>query len=46
MNKPTAIRRKGKKLRQTPLPAVLNLSKPGLNQQQLVKVVEALREEK
>ena len=37
-----AHRRKGKKLVQKPLPAVLNLSKRGLQQPDLVKVIAAL----
>jgi hypothetical protein len=43
MEKSANHRRKGKKLVQKPLPAVLNLSKRGLQQPDLVKVIAALR---
>jgi hypothetical protein len=42
MEKSAARRRKGKKLVQKALPSVLNLSKRGLNQPDLVKVIAAL----
>jgi hypothetical protein len=42
MQKNGVSRRKGKKLVQKPLPAVLNLSKRGPNQPDLVKVIAAL----
>jgi hypothetical protein len=42
MQKSAMNRRKGKKLVQKPLPTVLNLSKRGLNQPDLVKVIAAL----
>jgi len=42
MQKNAMNRRKGKKLVQKPLPAVLNLSERGLNQPDLVKVIAAL----
>jgi hypothetical protein len=45
MQKKAMNRRKGKKLVQKPLPAVLNLSKRGLNQPDLVKVIAALHKE-
>jgi len=45
VNKKPVIRRKGKKLTQKPLPQVLNLSKKGPNQPDLVKVIAALRNE-
>jgi hypothetical protein len=38
-----ATRRKAKKLTQKPLPQVLNLSKKGPNQPDIVKVIAALR---
>jgi hypothetical protein len=46
MNKPGLHRRKGKKLTHKPLPAVLNLSKKGPNQPDIVKVIAALRKGK
>jgi hypothetical protein len=46
MKKTIVNRRKGKKLMQKPLPAVLNLSKKGLGQPDLVKVIAAFRDEK
>ena len=46
MKKPDLQRRKGKKLTHKPLPAVLNLSKKGPNQPDIVKVIAALRKGK
>jgi hypothetical protein len=43
VKKLVASRRKGKKLTQKPLPQVLNLSKKGPNQPDIVKVIAALR---
>jgi hypothetical protein len=43
VKKTIATRRKGKKLTQKPLPQVLNLSKKGPNQPDIVKVISALR---
>ena len=45
MEKKMANRRKGKKLMQKPLPQVLNLSRKGPNQPDLVKVIAALRDD-
>ena len=42
MEKSAARRRKGKKLMQKALPSVLNLSKRGPSQPDLVKVIAAL----
>jgi hypothetical protein len=46
MKKTSANRRKGKQLTQKPLPAMLNLSKKGLGQPDLVEVIAAFRDEK
>jgi hypothetical protein len=46
MEKKMANRRKSKKLTQKPLPQVLNLSRKGPNQPDLVKVIAALRNDK
>jgi hypothetical protein len=46
VNKTGTNRRKGKKLTQKPLPAVLNLSKKGPNQPDLIKVIAALRNDR
>jgi hypothetical protein len=45
MQKTLIHRRKGKKLTQKSLPAVVNLSKRGLNQPDIVKVIAALHKE-
>jgi hypothetical protein len=44
--KKTGVNRKSKKLKQKTLPAVLNLSKKGPSQPDLVKVIAALRKDK
>jgi hypothetical protein len=43
MAKPAPVRRKTKKLRQTPLPQVVNLSKKGPDQPDFVKLIAAFR---
>jgi len=45
MQKISVHRRKGKKLTSKPLPAVVSLSKRGLNQPDIVKVIAALQKE-
>ena len=46
MNHSNVNRRKGKKLSQKSLPQVLNLSKKGPGQPDIVKVIAALRDDK
>jgi len=45
MQNPAVSRRKKKKLAQKPLPAVLNLSRRGPNQPDIVKVIAALHKD-
>lgn len=46
MEKTGLNRRKGKKLAQKPLPSVVNLTRRGPNQPDIVKVIAALRKDK
>jgi hypothetical protein len=45
MQKTSPNRRKGKKLTQKPLPAVVSLTKRGPNQPDIMKVIVALQKE-